>query len=291
MSTPGEINALLRLLEDPDQTVFNSVSERILRYGNAILPNLESSWEDCDDPLAIVRIENIIRQLYLKDVHSQFDKWFHAQKPDLLQGCLLLGRFFQQNPDEDGFRKLIKSMHQSCWLELNDYLTPLEQVNVINSVFYNHYKFNGLNTEHLQAQHFDIHRVTDSRNGNIYSLGILYQILCEMLDVPVYMILLPRHALLAYFNHEYEYREVTPTARPKISFYIDANSGALYSQNDVDAYIKKFKLNVEPHHFNPLSNSDIMAYTLQALQVVYNEIDDEEKSREVEELLLLSRLR
>ena len=135
MNNPREINALLRLLEDPDQTVYLSVSERILGYGNAILPNLESSWQGCDDPLAMVRIETIIRQLYFKEVHTQFDDWFHTKKPELLQGCLLLGRFFQQNPDEDGFRKLIKSMHQSSWLELNDYLTPLEQVNVINSVF------------------------------------------------------------------------------------------------------------------------------------------------------------
>lgn len=291
MNNPSEINALLRLLEDPDQTVYHSVSERIMHYGNAILPKLESSWQLCHDPLAIVRIETIIRQLYFNDVRKQFDSWFNDKKPELLQGCLLLGRYFQQTPDEDGFRKLIKSMHQSCWLELNDYLTPLEQVNIINSIFYNNYKFNGLNTEHLEAQHFDIHRVTDSRNGNTYSLGILYQILCEMLDVPVYMIQLPRHALLAYFNHEYEYRDPSQSARPKISFYIDANSGALYSQNDVDAYLRKYKLNVEPHHFNPLSNTEIIAYTLQALQVVYNDTDDEEKSQEVESLLLLSKLR
>lgn len=285
MNNTREINALLRLLEDPDQSVYHSVSERILHYGNDILPKLESSWQICHDPLAMVRIETIMRQLHFNNVSNQFSEWFRGKKPELLQGALLLGQFFQQNTDDDSLRKLIKSMHQSCWLELNDYLTPLEQVNVINSIFYSNYKFNGLNSEHLEAIHFNMHHVADSRNGNVYSLGIIYQILCEMLDVPVYMIQLPRHTLLAYFNHEFEYRDITQSARPKIQFYIDANSGILYSQNDVDAYLKKYKFNIEPHHFNPLSNTEIITYSLQALQTVYEETDYEEKSREVEELL------
>lgn len=285
MNNTREINALLRLLEDPDQSVYHSVSERILHYGNDILPKLESSWQICHDPLAMVRIETIMRQLHFNNVSNQFSEWFRGKKPELLQGALLLGQFFQQNTDDDSLRKLIKSMHQTCWLELNDYLTPLEQVNVINSIFYSNYKFNGLNSEHLEAIHFNMHHVADSRNGNVYSLGIIYQILCEMLDVPVYMVQLPRHTLLAYFNHEFEYRDITQSARPKIQFYIDANSGILYSQNDVDAYLKKYKFNIEPHHFNPLSNTEIITYSLQALQTVYEETDYEEKSREVEELL------
>jgi hypothetical protein len=285
MNNTREINALLRLLEDPDQSVYHSVSERILHYGNDILPKLESSWQICHDPLAMVRIETIMRQLHFNNVSNQFSEWFRGKKPELLQGALLLGQFFQQNTDDDSLRKLIKSMHQTCWLELNDYLTPLEQVNVINSIFYSNYKFNGLNSEHLEAIHFNMHHVADSRNGNVYSLGIIYQILCEMLDVPVYMVQLPRHTLLAYFNHEFEYRDITQSARPKIQFYIDANSGILYSQNDVDAYLKKYKFNIEPHHFNPLSNTEIITYSLQALQIVYEETDYEEKSREVEELL------
>jgi hypothetical protein len=290
MNNTGEINALLRLLEDPDQSVYHSVSERILHYGNDILPKLESSWQICHDPLAMVRIETIMRQLHFNNVSNQFSEWFRSKKPELLQGALLLGRFFQQNSDDDGMRKLIKSMHQSCWLELNDYLTPLEQVNVINSIFFSNYKFNGLNAEHLEAIHFNMHHVADSRHGNAYSLGIFYQILCEMLDVPVYMVQLPRHTLLAYFNHEFEYRDITQSARPKIQFYIDANSGILYSQNDVDAYLKKYKFNVEPHHFNPLSNTEIVTYSLQALQTVYEETDYEEKSKEVEELLRVLKL-
>lgn len=289
MNNPGEINALLRLLEDPDQTVYHSVTERIMHYGNAILPNLESSWQVCHDPLAIVRIEKIIRKLYFKDVRQQFGDWFQNKKPELLQGFLILGRYFQQSPDEDGLRKLIKSMHQSCWLELNDYLTPLEQVNTINSIFYNHYKFSGLNSRNLHAVYFDIHHVADTRTGNSFSLGILYQILCEMLDVPVYMVKLPQHTLLAYFNHEFDYRDSFQSARPKIQFYIDANSGALYSQNDVDAYLKKNKLDIDPHHFNPLRNTDIITTTLTALMEVYENTDLDEKINEIEELLALSK--
>lgn len=285
MNNIGEINALLRLLEDPDQTVYRSVSERLLHYGQSILPELESSWHGCDDPLALKRIETIIRHLNFNDTLKQFAVWYKSEKPDLLQGAILLGRYFQQHPDDDSLRRLIKRIHQSCWMELNHYLTPLEQINVVNSIFYSLYKFKGFDPEKMQPKHFDMHQVADTRMGNNYSLGIIYQILCEMLDIPVYFIQLQQLVLLAYFNHEYNFKQPIQNAKLKIQFYIDANTGMLYTQNDVDAYLKKYKLNVEPHHFNPLSNTGIITQTLQALLGVYENLDHDSRQHELRQLL------
>ena len=44
-----EIAALLRLIDDPDDEVFDTVSNKILNYGRAIIPNLESLWEHTED--------------------------------------------------------------------------------------------------------------------------------------------------------------------------------------------------------------------------------------------------
>lgn len=285
MNNTGEIYALLRLLEDPDQTVYRSVSERILHYGQSILPELESSWHDCDDPLALTRIETIIRHLNFNDTLKQFEAWYNSKNPDLLQGGILLGKYFQQQPEEDNLRRLIKNMHQSCWIELNHYLTPLEQINIINSIFYSNYKFRGYDPEKMQPKHFDMQQVVESRTGNNYSLGIIYQILCEMLDIPVYFIQLQQLSLLGYFDHEYDFKQPIQNAKPKIQFYIDANTGMLYTQNDVDAYLRKYKLNVEPHHFNPLSNTGIMTQTLQALLGVYEALDHDSRQHELRQIL------
>lgn len=110
-------------------------------------------------------------------------------------------RFLSQN---------LKSIYQSCWLELHNYLTPLEQIHVINSVFYSMYKFTGFDLEANKANHYYISEVLETREGNNYSLGIIYQLLCEMLDIPVFAIQLPRQHLLAYFDNQYDFSVKMP---------------------------------------------------------------------------------
>ena len=41
MQENREISALFHLIDDPDEEVFSSVSERIVSLGRAIIPNLE----------------------------------------------------------------------------------------------------------------------------------------------------------------------------------------------------------------------------------------------------------
>ncbi len=41
MHSNAEISALLILIDDPDEEVFYTVSNRIVHYGKGIIPNLE----------------------------------------------------------------------------------------------------------------------------------------------------------------------------------------------------------------------------------------------------------
>jgi hypothetical protein len=41
-----EINALFTLIDDPDEEVYSTVSNRIIDFGRGIIPNLEDLWEN-----------------------------------------------------------------------------------------------------------------------------------------------------------------------------------------------------------------------------------------------------
>ena len=41
----NEIKALLHLIDDPDEDVYNTVSEKIVTFGKGIIPNLEHLWD------------------------------------------------------------------------------------------------------------------------------------------------------------------------------------------------------------------------------------------------------
>ena len=77
-------------------------------------------------------------------------------------------------------------IRRNIWLELNNYLTPLEQVNVFNSILYNFYKLQGHELTEREPKYFFINQVLESKQGNSYSIGVLYLALCELLDIPIF---------------------------------------------------------------------------------------------------------
>ena len=97
MRETREISALLHLIDDPDEEVFTTISERIVSYGKGIIPNLENLWENTPDETTQERIELLIHSLHFKDLVVDFGNWSKLETPELLQGALLVDRY--QYPD------------------------------------------------------------------------------------------------------------------------------------------------------------------------------------------------
>ncbi len=281
------LNALINLIDDPDREVFDTVSSQIINYGKSVIPKLESVWENTTDKIIQERIENIIHKVHFNNTLAEMRMWYSSQKPILLNGLFIVAGYRYQQLSEDSVRKTIKNIYQSCWLELNNYLTPLEQVNIINSIFYSMYKFKGFDLEDHKPSHFYINDVIESRTGNPYSLGLLYQVICEMLDIPVYMIHLPRQTLLAYFDTVHDYLKIRIETKRKIQFYIDPINGFIYTQNDVDAYLKKYNFETDENTYSPLSNKELITHYLQAMYYTYKELKQVDYAQEIKLLYSL----
>ena len=92
MQENREISALFHLIDDPDEEVFSSVSERIVSLGRAIIPNLEHLWENTPDESVQGRIEMLIHKLHFRDLVNDFTSWKNGSC-ELLQGALLAARY------------------------------------------------------------------------------------------------------------------------------------------------------------------------------------------------------
>jgi regulator of sirC expression with transglutaminase-like and TPR domain len=281
MNNTKELKALLHLLDDPDTEVYDTVSNKIVDYGKEVIPRLEHLWENTVDDHVQARIEHLIHKVNFNDVFRHFALWNGAEKPALLQGAIILANYRYPHIDEESIRKTIKSIYQSCWLELNNYLTPLEQINIVNSIFFNMYKFKGMELEENKPAHYFINEVVETRIGNNYSLGLLYQILCEMLDIPVFAIQIPKQYILAYYDtlHDFFRKEKEPVH--KIQFYIDPCNGVIYTQQEVDAFIKKYNMVTDEQTFLPLSNKGILFKHIEALTQVYHLLNQPENTQEL----------
>lgn len=275
-----EISALFSLIDDPDQEVFSTVSERIVYFGRGIIPNLENLWENTLNEEIQERIELLIHKLHFNDLTKDFSDWKNSPYHDLLFGSLLVAKF--QYPDLATATVLqeLERIRRNVWLELNSFLTPLEQANVITSIVYNYYNLKGVEMGYNNPDDFFIHKVIESKKGNALSNGVLYLLLSEMLDINVKAINIPRQFILAYFHNDYDkLSDVNP--QNKIHFYIDAITGQIFSHKDMEGYFKRISVPLTPFYFKPLTHKRIIQFQLEELarcfknnkhQYKYNEL-------------------
>jgi len=184
MQENREISALFHLIDDPDEEVFSSVSDRIVSLGRAIIPNLENLWETTPDQNVQERIEMLIHKLHFRDLVEEFTEWKNGTS-ELLQGALLVSKYRYPEMNTTTTLQEMEKIRRNIWLELNSYLTPLEQVNVITGILYSYYKLKGNEVAYDFPEDFLINKVIEQKKGNAITNGILYLIICELLDIPI----------------------------------------------------------------------------------------------------------
>jgi regulator of sirC expression with transglutaminase-like and TPR domain len=281
MNENREINALFHLLDDPDQEVFDTVASKILLYGKEIIPNLENLWENTVDESIQERIELLIHRVHYQDLQAAMRAWSLTDLQDLLEGAILAARY--QFPDLSRTQVLseIERIKRNIWLELNNYLTPLEQINVLNSMIYNYFGLKGEEISYQRKNQFFINQVVESKKGNPFTNGIIYQALCNMLDLPVYAVNIPRQFILAYFDSFVDFSGPVEPDDYRILFFIDPIQGQIYTQQDVDTYLKRVSVPSVPSYFKPQSNRRIIQLLLEELAKCFREDKDAYRHEEL----------
>ncbi len=286
MKENKEISALLQLIDDPDEDVYNTVSDKIISFGKEIIPNLENLWETISNEDTQERIELLIHRLHLRDLTTEFESWKNGTA-NLLEGTILVSKYHYPDMQPAVIMQEIEKLRRNMWLELNNYLTPIEKVNVLNSIFYNYYKQKGVEISYDSPDPFLINKTLETKKGNALSNGVLLIILCELLDIPVRAINIPRQFILGYFDEQYDALNPVGHSSEKINFYIDPLNGQMYSHKDIENYFKKLSVPPVTSYFRPISNKRIIQFLLEELSKCY---DNDRNRYKMEELLVLAAL-
>jgi regulator of sirC expression with transglutaminase-like and TPR domain len=278
-----EIKALLHLIDDPDEDVYTTVSEKILSFGKEIIPNLEHLWENIHDEEAQERIETLIHRVHYRELTADFVQWKN-NPVDLMTGALTVARYTYPDLQPQQIWQEIEKLRRNIWLELNSYLTPIETINVVNSILFNYYKQKGAEISYEHPDQFLLNKTLETKKGNAIGNGIVYLILCELLDIPVRAVNIPRQFLLGYFDDQYEL--LNPAGHPseKIKFYVDALTGQMYSHKDIEAYLKRLSVPPVPTYFRPLNNKKVIQFLLKELCKCYDNESDLYKMDELTSL-------
>ena len=286
MEETREISALFKLIDDPDEEVFGAVSTKIVDFGKSIIPNLEHLWETTPNEQIQERIEMIIHRLHYKDLTEDFNQWSLAGHHDLLVGALLVSKFQYPELSTSATLLEVEKIRRNIWLELNQYLTPLEQIRIVTGILYSYYNLKGNEVAYTDVNEFLIHKLIESKKGNQLSNGILYLIICDLLDIPVKAIGVPKQFVLAYFKPGYS-NEATEDYRDKIEFFIDPTNGMVFTHKDIDSYFKRISVPPVASYFKPLSNKKVIQYLLEEISKCF---DNEKEGYKKDELRQLANL-
>tara|TARA_B110000285_G_C15085156_1_gene595780 strand:+ start:506 stop:1429 length:924 start_codon:yes stop_codon:yes gene_type:complete len=278
----SEIHALLALLDDPDDTVYNHVRDQLVSKGKEILPFVHaevSKAPDCD--VFMDRLEQLRGELQRTDIKSAVNEWKSSNVPSLWEGVLLVQKATYPELDLDAARLDFEQLKRDVWLELNDELTALEQVRILNHMFFS---MRGIESvRRMPHVAFDAlpSYVLKEKKGNPLGMGILYLCLTEALNLPVRGVNLPNHFILAYCDDAHVQERLASSMQAGILFYINPfSSGAVIGPADVAEFLSHLDQNETARQWRPCSSVEIILRLVQ--NVAFSLRESGELNREME---------
>ncbi|MBU0486526.1 MAG: transglutaminase-like domain-containing protein [Bacteroidetes bacterium] len=275
MKEAEEIKALISLLDDPDSEILSQVTEKIFSYGSTAIPYLENAWEITEDEFLQSRIIALLETIQEEDIRRELMEWASSLNLDPLVGAVILSKARYPDLAEKEVFDLVEKIRKSAWLELNNELTALEKIKVLNHVIYSIYGFHADPKTISEPENHYINTALSKKSGNPLSLGILYIHLAEKLGMAVVGVNLPEHFVLAYVNSS---SEISFLDKNKVLFYINPfNQGTVFSRNEIEVYLKKMKYPHKEEYFLPCDSLTVVRLYLMHLILIFKKENKEEK--------------
>jgi len=283
-----KIRALITLLDDPNDEVYSSVESELLKEPVEIIPELEKAWEQSFDGVFQERVENIIHSIQLNDIYDEIQHWLNSTSKDLLYGAYLVCKYQYPELSIVKLKEQLSELRKDIWLEMNEHLTSLEKIRIVNHVMFDVHQFTRNTTRYLAPENNYISEVLNTHKGNPLSVSVIYSILCRELGMPVYGVNLPKNFILAFLDEEADADNEMAQDKASVMFYINPiNKGAVLGRKEIEYFIKQQKLEPKEDYFLPCDNVTTVRRMLSNLSFGYDSKGEEEKKAEIQKILTL----
>ena len=284
MNINKKIQALLQLLDDPNNEVFQYVSESILKQGEEIIPELERVWETSLNQVLQERIENLIQDIQFTSVQNQLKEWKENGAVDILKGAFLIAKYQYPDLKYETILEHFEKIKQDAWLEINNNLTALEKTRILNHILFQIHGFAGNSSNFFAPQNSYINHVFETQKGNPLTLGIIYMALAQSLDIPIYGVSMPRNFILAYIDEQ----NIHEPYEDEVLFYINPyNKGIVLGKREIDYFLKQQKLEPKDSYYTPCSNIEIIKKLILNLVYSYEKLGYPDKVEDMKQLFTI----
>jgi|UniRef100_UPI0040470A71 regulator of sirC expression with transglutaminase-like and TPR domain len=273
MLSPSQLDALISLLDDSDWEVKQHVREKLIGLGAAVIPVLEQKWEESFNPILQKELEDLVHDLQFGLVKQRLTNWKASQNQDLLDGLWILNTYQYPDLERETLKAAIHQLYVEAWTHFSPDLQPLDQVKILNHVFFKQLQFSGNTKNFHSPSNSMLSAVLESKKGNPISLCSIYLLVSQKLGLPIYGVNLPNLFVLIYQQGE-------------TNFYINAfNKGLVFSKKEIQNFLEQLKIDPLPVYFEPCTNLAIVLRFLKNLATAFEHLGESSKLGEVKELL------
>lgn len=282
-----KIATLIRLLEDPNNQVFEQVKNELIKIGDEALSSLEmAAQKNSFGDEFNERVISLINEIHRNVLKDELIQWINSEEKDLLLGSIIVSKHHDTYLEDSLVYDTIQSLRRAIWLEFNDYQTSFEQIKIFNRIFFGISQFNCLNKESYSPDEIDISKVLESKQGAPLTIGLIYSIIAQSLDLPVYGVNLPNSFVLAFMDYNQSNFIINQQNDFGVLFYINPKSlGDILDAREIDAFLSSRNLNPNRSHFEPCSNSSLIKRMIEDLMISFQHIGDDRKASDLNELI------
>jgi regulator of sirC expression with transglutaminase-like and TPR domain len=285
----SEVNALIRLVEDPDPQVYLQVKDKLVSYGSSVLPSIENTWlKESQNNEHQSKLKDIIGEIRISELSTKLIKWKNSSNRDLLKGALIISQYQYPNINEDMIEKEIEKIQQKVWLEINDSNTAFETVKIFNHVMFDICGFKGSRKNFFSPNNSFLYSALRQRQGTPLTLSIIYSIVAQRLQIPIYGVNLPNQFILGFVDENKTLKMLNIDSERQILFYINPYAkGRIFDHNEIESYLKALKLPMEKEFYEPCSNTIILKRMLSNLCYSYKKKGENSKVKDLKKLSLI----
>jgi len=271
--------ALLKLLADDDQAVYEAVRAKIVSFGAGGCRWLEESTLS-NDPVLRRRAREILTHFGRQEADDRFLAFClkHGEELDLEKGAWLLAQTQYPEINVEGYRALLDEYATELKTRIRPGLDGRKVLEIVNRYLFEDLGFVGNEQNYYQPENSYLNCVIDRRTGNPINLSLVFLLVCRRLNLPVTGIGLPGHFICRYQSTSTE-------------VYIDPfNRGKILGKADCVQYLQEGHYSLREDYLAPVSPRRMLLRICGNLHQVYlhQELPDE-TTRQQRYLVALAR--
>lgn len=257
----GTRRALVKLLADEDQSVYQTVRAKILSFGNEALNWLQPSTLSSDPVLRRRSIE-IIQYLSRQEADNRFLAFCmnQSEELDVEEGAFLLAQTQYPDINISAYQALFDSYAADLKEQIAGETAVESIIAIINDFLFTQLGFHGNEESYYDPDNSYLNRVVDRRTGNPISLCLVYLFLARRLRLPVVGIGMPGHFLCRFQSATEE-------------LFIDAfNRGKLLTKADCVKYLIHTRDGFKESYLAPVTGRRTLLRICSNLHQIYTQL-------------------